>query len=738
MKPIITIGQYFPSTQLSAKFPFKNTVLAAGFMCCFGLAGCGDKTAETAPDAVVARPVAADFGERIRNADKEPQNWLSGGRNYDETRFSPLENITTDNVTRLGLAWSYDLDTQKGQEATSLVVDGVLYTTSAWSKLHAFDATTGKLLWQFDPQVPPSTLAKACCDAVNRGPAYWNGKVYVGTLDGRLIAVDAKSGQQVWSTLTVNPAMSYTITGAPRAAEGLIFIGNGGAEMGVRGYISAYDAETGEKRWRFYTVPGEPGKSDGEVSDKVFATFAGATWSGNWWNKSGGFGGGTVWDSMAYDADSGLLYFGVGNASYWNKKHRSPDDKDNLFVASIVAVNAKTGDYAWHYQQTPGDAWDYTSTQQITLATLNIEGADRKVLMQAPKNGFFYVIDRLTGKVISAQNYVPVNWADGIDLQTGRPNIKPEAYYWKTGKTWVSFPSPFGGHNWHSMSYSPQTGLVYIPAQEIPGVYQADNDFRPKPVGLNLGLDMRTLVLPDDKKAVEGIKSSLKGYLLAWDPVAQKEVWRAPHRGPWNGGVLSTSGNLVFQGDVDGVLNAYNAQTGALLWQFDTGNMISAAPMTYAVNGRQYITVLSGFGTAWSKLAGQLAWDDVGPGQNKSRVLTFALDGDKTLPVIERTLPQLALMPEQFGTPAMIQAGEKLYHHTCFGCHGAGAMAESLSPPDLRYSGFVHSAEAWKSVVLDGVLSERGMVSFRENFSEEEAQQIRAYVIDRAQKTLGK
>ena len=678
----------------------------------------------------------ADFGKRITSADSEPQNWLSHGRNYEETRFSPLSAITENNIAELGLAWYHDLDTNKGQEATSLVVDGVLYVTSAWSKLHAFDAVSGELLWQFDPQVPKETLVKACCDAVNRGAAYWNGALYFGTLDGRLIAVDANTGKQLWSTLTVNPDMAYTITGAPRVAEGLVFIGNGGAELGVRGYISAYDAKTGAKRWRFYTVPTEPGKKDGEVSDEVYEKFAGTTWDGDYWNASGGYGGGTVWDSMAYDPELGLLYFGVGNASYWNKQYRSPGDNDNLFVASIVAVKAATGEYVWHYQATPGDAWDYTSTQHMILATLNIDGEDRKVLMQAPKNGFFYILDRASGELLSAENYVPVNWADGIDMASGRPNIDPKAYYWRTNEPWVAFPSPFGGHNWHPMSYSEDTGLVYIPAQEIPAVYQEDKDFKPFPIGFNLALDMRTLVLPDDPETLKAIKNTLKGYLLAWDPVKQEEVWRAPHRGPWNGGVLSTAGNLVFQGDVDGVFNAFNAKTGERLWQFDSGNMISAAPITYAVDGKQYVAVLSGFGTAWSKLAGKLSWADDGPRNNKSRLLVFALGADLNLPGIERKLPSLSQMPKQFADEAQIKQGEYLYHRTCFACHGAGAVAETLNPPDLRYSAMVHGAEAWKAVVLDGVLSTRGMVGFSEIFSDEDAEAIRAYVIERANQSL--
>jgi len=680
---------------------------------------------------------SSDFGQRIGNADNEPQNWLAHGRNYEETRFSPLNTVNDSNVSSLGLDWFYDLDTDRGQEATSLVVDGTLYVTSAWSKLHAFNAVTGELIWQFDPKVPRETLSKACCDAVNRGAAYWDGTLYLGTLDGRLIAVDAESGKQIWSTNTVDPKMSYTITGAPRVGKGLVFIGNGGSEFGVRGYISAYDANTGEMRWRFYTVPTEPGKSDGVASDTVFEKFAGESWTGDFWNASGGFGGGTVWDSMAFDEELGLLYFGSGNASYWNKHYRSPDDKDNLFVASIIAVKAATGEYVWHYQATPGDAWDYTSTQHMILADLDIGGETRKVLMQAPKNGFFYVLDRTNGQLISAENYVPVNWADGINRETGRPNIRSDAYYWKTNKPWVAFPGPFGGHNWHPMSYSKDTGLVYIPAQEIPAVYQEDKNFKPFPLGVNLALDMRPMILPDDEETVNAIKSTLKGYLLAWDPIAQKEVWRAPHRGPWNGGVLSTAGNLVFQGDVDGVFNAFNAKTGERLWQFDSGNMISAAPMTYAVDGKQYVAVLSGFGTSWSKLASRLAWDDKGPRQNKSRLLVFSLEGNKTLPLLKRKLPVLGQLPEQFASEEQINQGEYLYHRTCFACHGFGAVAEGLNPPDLRYSAMLHSQAVFKAVVLDGALSPKGMVGFAESFSESDAEAIRAYLIERANQSLG-
>ena len=472
---------------------------------------------------------AADTGNRIARADQEQANWLTTGRTYDESRESPLSLINDGTIGRLGLAWSYDLDTDRGQESTPLAVDGVLYTTSAWSKVQAFDPVAGTLLWQFDPQVPRKTGVKSCCDSVNRGAAYWNGKIYVGTIDGRLIAIDAKTGKQIWSTVTVDQTKSYTIGGAPRIIKGRVIIGNAGADYAVRGYVSAYDAETGKLLWRFYTVPGEPGKKDGAASDAIMESLASKSWSGKWWSETGGGGGGTVWDSMAYDPDLDLLYFGTGNADYWNKLYRSPGDKDNLFTASIVAVKAETGEYAWHFQETPGDSWDYDATQNLILAELTFDGRPRKVLMQASKNGFFYVLDRATGKPISAKPFVPVNWATGLDHESGRPNIVADAHYDKTGKLWAAQPGSIGGHNWQPMAFSKQTGLVYIPAQEVGGAYATEKDFKPRPVGVNLGVDFLQAGLPDDAEKVKAIRAGMKGYLLAWDPVRQS------HRGAQGG-----------------------------------------------------------------------------------------------------------------------------------------------------------------------------------------------------------
>ncbi|AKH70336.1 PQQ-dependent dehydrogenase, methanol/ethanol family [Spongiibacter sp. IMCC21906] len=673
----------------------------------------------------------ANVKTRLAQADNEPQNWLSHGRNYSETRYSPLKQINTETINDLGLAWSYDLDTSRGQESTPLAIDGVLYTTSAWSKVQAFNATTGELLWQYDPEVPGEAAAKGCCDVVNRGAAYWDGHIYVGAFDGRLIALDAKTGEQLWSTMTVDPDLNYTITGAPRVVKGNVIIGNGGAEFGVRGYISAYDAKTGEQVWRFYTVPGKPGVKDNAASDPILEKLAQATWSGKWWSKEGGYGGGTVWDSMAYDAELDLLYVGVGNGSFWNRAIRSPGGGDNLFISSILALKPDTGEYVWHFQQVPGEEWDYTATQHMILTDLKIKGQVRQVLMQAPKNGFFYVLDRKTGEFISAEPYTPLNWATGVDPKTGRPNIKPQARYSKTGKPWLALPSSLGGHNWQPMAYNPVTQLVYIPTLEVPGLYKTDPEFKPMAKGMNLSIDLAPFTPPTDKKDIAKIKKSLKGRLIAWNPVTQKEVWRVTHSGPWNGGVLATAGGLVFQGDGDGFLSAYHATTGQKLWTFDAQSSIQAPPISYAVNGRQYISIVVGYGGSMPMNAGELLANSTYPKSNKSRVLTFQIGASNQLPEKVPVVKPKLTPPAQVGDADAIARGKRYYHAVCTFCHGGGAAGSGLLQ-DLRYSGFLASKEAWKEVVYNGVLSSIGMVSFKENFTADQVEDIRAYVIHRA------
>jgi quinohemoprotein ethanol dehydrogenase len=690
--------------------------------------------------ASCAHPSApADTGARITAADAEPGNWLSHGRNYQETRHSPLKQLTRANVSQLGLVWSFDLDTHRGQESTPLVVDGVMYTTSAWSKVQAFDAVSGRLLWQFDPQVPGAAAVNACCDVVNRGAAYWAGKIYVGTLDGRLIAIDAKSGRPVWSTLTVDPSKGYTITGAPRIIKGRVIIGNGGAEYDVRGYVSAYDAATGALDWRFYTVPGEPGHPDGAASDPIMTRMA-ATWSADSWGRTRGGGGGTVWDSMAYDPDLDLLYIGVGNAGYYARELRSPKpsgNNDNLLVGSVVALRPESGAYVWHYQETPGDQWDYTSTQHMILADLPIGGRQRKVLLHAPKNGFFYVLDRESGQLLSAQAYAKVNWASGVDARTGRPIVNPDSDYSRTGRLWMGFPGATGAHDWQPMAFNPATGLVYIPVIESGMAYMLDRHFQPLPKGMNVGLDLSVIRLPDDPALMAQARHAMKGYLLAWDPVRQRAAWRAALPGSWNGGVLSTAGGLVFQGDEDGNFSAYDAAGGARLWSFNAQSAISAAPVSWARDGRQYVTVVAGFGGAAGLGSGPMEWSASGPRVNRSRVLTFALGGTATLPPAAAPAVRRLQPPPQFADAKTIETGRIAYHRTCFACHGFGGMSAGMLP-DLRYSAALSDEAAWARIVRDGILSGGGMVGFGEDFSAAQIDAIRAYIISRAQATAGR
>jgi alcohol dehydrogenase (cytochrome c)/quinohemoprotein ethanol dehydrogenase len=685
------------------------------------LTACSQQT----PPVVAPTPqpsVANVDATRLNGADQDSANWLTHGRTYDEQRFSPLKQIDVANINTLGLAWSFDLDTDRGQEATPLVVDGVLYSTSAWSKVQAFDALTGKLLWSYDPHVPGEAGVKACCDVVNRGVAVWKGRLYLGTLDGRLVALDARTGSEVWSVITVDQSKAYTITGAPRIVKGNVLIGNGGAEFGVRGYISAYDAESGKLAWRFYTVPGDPSKPFETPELKQAAT----TWAGEWW-KAGG--GGTVWDSMAYDPVLDLLYIGTGNGSPWNPRARSANTGDNLFLSSIVALRPETGQYVWHYQTTPGDAWDYTATQHIVLADLVIDGAPRKVLMQAPKNGFFYVLDRTNGKLLSAKPFATLNWATGVDLASGRPQYNPDAFYSKTGKPWLAMPSPFGAHNWQPMSFSPDTKLVYIPTRDTPFAYMDNPTFQPHPLGFNVGINPLAASMPQDPAVKAQILAGVRGYLKAWDPVAQKEAWHVDQPGAWNGGVLSTAGGLVFQGNSSGEFNAYNASNGATLWSFAAQAGVIAAPIAYAVGNQQFVAIVVGWGGTYSLAGGDLARKG-GPVYNKSRVLAFTLGGRAQLPTPPAP-PALPAPPARIGDAATLQQGIVNFHAYCSVCHGDAAVGGGIVP-DVRHSRALADPAHWTHIVLEGSLANNGMVSFAPVLTPEAAETIRAYVIGRA------
>ncbi len=691
--------------------------------------GCGAPLDPSSSPSV--QPPVTDTA-RIAAADGEPGQWLTHGGTYLEQRFSALDAINKDNVSELGLAWFFDFDTHRGQESTPLMVDGVIYVTSAWSKVFALDAATGQELWRFDPKVPGEAGYDACCDVVNRGAAFYEGKVFIGTIDGRLIALDAANGEPLWSVATTDPGQPYTITGAPRAAKGKVFIGNGGAEYGVRGYVSAYDATTGDMAWRFYMVPGDPnGPADGAASDEALKTLAAATWHGRAYLDYGG-GGGTVWDAIVYDPELDQLYVGTGNGSPWNLVDRSEGRGDNLFLASILALNPDTGAYLWHYQEVPGETWDYTATQQITLATLMIGGQPTQVILHAPKNGFFYVIERRTGRLLSAEKFVPVNWAQRIDLTTGRPQETPGARF--ETEPFPATVGAAGAHNWQPMSYSPLTGLVYIPAQQVPFLYERDEQFAYRPGEWNLGVRLNDVPLPVAPEAREAIKDSLQGRLLAWDPVRQAEAWRVEHEAPWNGGTLATAGNLVFQGLTDHSFRAYRAEDGEPLWSYALQNAIITAPIAYAVGGEQYIAVTAGNGGGLPLSLAAMDGPKLTP---NGRLLVFKLGGSARLPRFEAeartpvTLERAGLTP----SPTELEAGFALFGRHCSACHGTEALSAGVLP-DLRTAPALADASLWRAIVLDGALTAKGMVGFAGKLDAAEAEILRGYLAKQAERLV--
>ena len=688
---------------------------------CFLLtAGCDEQPAVSSEsskaNAVTETPVT---GPRIVAAAAD--EWLSHGRTYDEQRFSPLKQITVDNVAQLKLHWYFDLPTKRGIEATPLVVDGVMYTTGAWSIVYALDAKTGEELWRHDPQVPRLAAAKACCDAVNRGPAFWDGRVFVGTLDGRLIALNAKSGEPVWEVLTVDPNYNFTITGAPRVAEGKVLIGNGGADMGpVRGYVSAYDTDTGELAWRFYTVPGNPA----EGFDDPGMAMAAKTWTGKWWKIGGG---GTAWDAIVFDPELRLVYIGVGNGAPWNQRIRSPEGGDNLFLSSIVAVHIDTGKYVWHYQTTPGEVWDYTATQPIILADLNLRGELRKVLMQAPKNGYFYVIDRESGEFISAKPYSEVSWSTHIDPESGRP-VETENARYPGDEVQLIQPGPGGAHNWHPMAFSPLTELVYIPVIPSAFPYQNARAETLRPGVVEMGIEYSGFGPPPDLPDAQ-MPGMPPGILSAWDPIKQEERWRVTHTATWNGGILATAGNLVFQGTADGYFKAFSADTGTPLWSSPAYTGVMAGPISYRIDGVQYVAVMAGWGGVLGIHATPFLKGIAK--ENHSRVLVYSLNGQAELPITEPKPKGTLYVATDVNLDAgTVASGKHLYDRYCQFCHGAGAIAGGLIA-DLRYSGeSVHLV--WQDITLGGISEGAGMPGFAKYLSETESEAIRSYITARA------
>ena len=688
--------------------------------------------------AVVGALPAMVGHEAARAAATSNSDWPSYGRDHAEQRFSPDRQIGTGNVKQLGVAWSYNMRTGRGVEATPLVVNGVMYVTSAWSIVYALDAKTGKELWVFDPKVDHAVGAKSCCDAVNRGVAFADGRVFDAALDGRLIAIDAQTGRSLWQTQTVDASQPYVVTGAPCVAKGLVLIGNSGSDLGVRGYLSAYHANTGKLAWRFYAVPGNPALGpDHAASDNVMA-MAAKTWHGKWWTQGGG---GAVWDSITYDPELDRVYFGVGNGAPWNAQIRSPGGGDNLFIASIVAVDRKTGHYIWHYQETPGETWDSESTESIVQAKLRIGGKIHRVLMHAPKNGFFYVIDRDSGKLLSAQNIVPmaktadtpkgkpISWAYGIDMKTGRPLENIEARF-LNGASAVVHPVGPGAHCWQPMAYSVQTGLVYIPVQDFSGLFATNPHYKPQPPYARASGLKVAGAIPDNQELRESLPKRMAARLVAWDPVAQKEVWRVPMGFAGNGGVLTTAGNLVFESESTGNFEAFDALTGAKLWSFDAQATAQGGPISYQIDGVQYIAIAIGNGgSSW--LAGGLGV----PHQKNlpvGRVVVFRLNGNAPYPRINTALLPVPLPPVIAGsTPELVAHGAKVFNTYCAGCHGFGAISGDVTP-DLRRSGFIQDADAFASVVTEGALLQNGMPRFGAAISNPDVESIRIFLASEA------
>lgn len=645
--------------------------------------------------------------KRLLEADREAGQWMSHSRTFDEQYYSPLKRINENNVGQLGLAWFVDLPTNQNVETTPLMIDGVVYVTLPWSKVMALDARTGRQLWLHDPKVAGAWNINICCGVDNRGAAAWNGKIIFGTLDGRMMALDAKTGRQVWSTKATPDERRYSITGAPRIANGKVFIGSAGGEFDARGYVDAYDAETGKRLWRFWTVPGDPAKG---FENKTME-MAAATWKTPGWWTSGG--GGTVWDAITYDPVNDLVMFGTGNGTPGDAVRRDAGRGDNLFMTSLVAIHAKDGSYAWHYQPTPWETWDYDTGQQMMLLDTMIDGKPRRVVMQASKNGFFYTLDAATGRLLSARPYTDVNWATGVDLATGRPIEVPEARPNLTNKVFNLAPGPAGGHAWQSMSYSPVTKLVYIPATTH---WQ-----------LTGPLDLRQKYLAENPNTPTGFT----GRLMAWDPVAQREVWRSEEFINPTGGVqvtagaLATAGNLVFHGNLPKrEFAAYRATDGRKLWSFFTKTAVLANPISYEVGGEQYVAIAVG---------GPMPGGYYAP--NGARLLVFKLGASTSLPGVPEFTERPIAPPPQFADAATIARGEQVFEAQCQLCHGRNGAARSTFP-DLRRAPALHDQPLMDAIVLQGALAERGMGSFREYLKDGDTVALRAYLISVAQAAI--
>jgi quinohemoprotein ethanol dehydrogenase len=690
----------------------------------------------TAEGAEARRYADVDFA-RILAADSEPENWLTEGRDMGKTHYSPLDQIDRETVSELGYAWGYDTQTLRGLEATPIVVDGVMYTSGTTGRVYALDAVTGAEIWFFDPENDGQVNRYTCCDEVNRGVAVYDGMVYVASLDGRLFGLDAATGEVRWVQDTfIYPDRAYTSSGAPEVAGDVVVIGNAGGDYDARGYVSAYDRVTGEFAWRFFVVPRDPALGPQEHAE--LEEIALPTWDpeSRWEIGLGG----TPWNGMVYDPELNLLYVGTGNAALFNWRERSPAGGDNLFLCSILAINPDTGRLVWHYQETPRESWDYTAVQPFILTDLELDGEVRQVIMQAPKNGFFYILDRATGELLSSDPFVEVNWADGVDLETGRPRIN-EAVADYTDRPKFVTPSAMGGHNWHPMAYSPDTGLVYIPAIEagfIIGDLTDGHVYRPKQpnaghvvlFGDSMLADPASLPGPLGEALAEVQAAGVQGQnatLMAFDPQTGEEVWRQDSVGWWDrAGVLATGGGLVFQGTDTGHLYAYNDATGERLLDIHLGTSIMAAPMTYSVDGVQYVAVMAGWGGGgWfapHETSAAVAYGNFG------RIVAFKLGGGPTplpppLATVAAPIPE---PPAQWASAETIEQGRGLFGRSCTLCHAN--RPDGLTPDLRRMSSFTH--EQFDDIVLRGARRTRSMPQFDDVLNEAQSDAIHAYLVD--------
>ena len=704
--------------------PHNYRVLTLLFTTILLLTACGQQeeqlAAQTMASANEAGTVESQSMPLAAAVDQERQllgtadtsQWPHYGGSYNEQRFSPLAAINENNVADLGLAWYADYDTNQNQHGSPIYVDGVIYVSTARNVVHAFDARTGDRVWTYTPVLEPNPNL----GLVNRGIAAFDGKIYMGMLDAHLVALDAATGELVWDANTVPESLlgemagRYSITMAPRIANGKVFIGGSGGEFGARGWIAAFDAQTGEEDWRFWTVPGNP-----EMGfEAPYLEVAEATWPDDipYWEQGGG---GTVWDGAIYDPETGLLYFGTGNGTPWNRAMRDPDDGDNLFVASVVAVDPDTGEYVWHYQETPGDSWDYDATSPMMTADLEIDGVTRHVLIHPSKNGFIYVLDAITGELISGDAFTSVTWAIGIDEDSGRPIEADGARY--TDEPFNIGPGAPGGHTWHPNAFSPLTGLIYIPTWEnfsAMAPQQMPEEGPPPLIAFGGQIDRDTLK-PHNRQSNDG-------WLQAWNPVTREVVWES-ERGPrWTGGALATAGNLVFMGNSNGnQLSAWNATTGEQLWNFDAQSAVYAAPITYELDGEQYIA---------ASVGGSGGQDYFAP--TYARMLVFKVGGDGQLPQAMSYTPRELSPPESTATAAVIARGESLYAQNCSVCHGNEGVQMRSSFPNLTRTPFLHSQEGWDTVVLQGARLQRGMANYSDTLSAEDSLAIREYIITRA------